>query len=113
MTVNAWMKIGHAHQLISLTREKDGTSDGLPVRATDGPLVPSPCSSPLPVHPNRFYHESLREENLNDDGLYETANRIGDMGITSIVHELRRIRDQAYSVGYRHGYADAVTDLEA
>jgi hypothetical protein len=39
----------------------DGTSDGLPVREADGPLVASVYSSPLPVHPNRFYNESGSE----------------------------------------------------
>lgn len=34
-----------------------GTSDGLPVRAADGPLVTTSHSSPLPVSPNRFYRE--------------------------------------------------------
>lgn len=35
----------------------DGTSEWLPVREADGPLVASVYSSPLPVRTNRFYHE--------------------------------------------------------
>ena len=35
----------------------DGTSEWLPVREADGPLVASVYSSPLPVSPNRFYNE--------------------------------------------------------
>ena len=35
-----------------------GTSDGLPVRAAEGPLVTTVYSSPLPVRTNRFYHKS-------------------------------------------------------
>jgi len=35
-----------------------GTSDGLPVRAAEGPLVTTPYSSPLPVRTNRLSHKS-------------------------------------------------------
>jgi hypothetical protein len=57
--------------------------------------------------------QTLREEKLSDDDLYNTATSFRDYHATTIAHILRGIRDQAYSVGYRHGYADAVTDLEA
>ncbi len=53
------------------------------------------------------------EQKLNEEDLCKIAERFREAGAATIMYELRLIRDQAYSIGYRHGFADAATDLGA